>query len=54
MYGNQSAQLQYSHPALIAKPGQAEDLDTRGKLGPLPRATGEAGELHTAGAEGTA
>ena len=40
--------------ALVITPGQATNLDACGKLGLLLGATGEAGELHPAGAEGTA
>ena len=54
MYGNQSIQPQHSHLHLTATSGQAKGLDTRGKLGPLSRATREAEEPHLAGAEGTA
>ena len=35
-------------------PGQAKDMDTHGKLGPLSRAIGKAGEPCLARAEGTA
>ena len=52
-YGNHSIQLWHSHPTLTATPRQPENLDACGKLRPLPRATGEDGEPHLAGAEGT-
>ena len=49
--GNQSIYPWYSHLALAVPPGQATYLDTHGKVGPLPRAARESGELCPTGAE---
>ena len=52
--GDQSIQPWYSHLTLAVTPGKAKNLDARSKLGPLPRAARENGELHPARAVGTA